>query len=133
MIGLLMAGVLQEVYGSKLITFAVVGRCSETLNNWRRSLPPLMELSAITATETAEHVDKHRRSLFLIHAIYMGVRMLLYRPLLVAIAQCNISGKWVLDGSVEMGRHLQSEAVDVAKTCVRLLNLLNSGSHWLCM
>jgi hypothetical protein len=92
-----------------------------------------MELSAITATETAEHVDKHRRSLFLIHAIYLGVRMLLYRPLLVAIARCNISGKWVLDGSVEMGRHLQREAVDVAKTCVLLLNLLNSGSHWLCM
>lgn len=92
-----------------------------------------MELSAITTTETAEHVDEHRRSLFLVHALYMGAKMLLYRSLLVAIAKCEVDGEWILDGSFEMGKLLQAECVDVAKTCVRLLGLLNSGSHWLCM
>lgn len=132
-VGLLMASILQEIYSSKPITFSNVGRCSLKLDDWRRSLPPLMELSAITAMETAEHVDKNRRSLFLVHALYMGAKMLLYRPLLVAIAKCTVEGKWSLDGSFEMGKRLQVEGVDVAKTCLRLLNLLNSGSHWLCM
>lgn len=128
-----MASILQEMYSSKPVTFMSVRHCSVKLDRWRRNLPALMELSAITAAETAEHVDKHRRSLFLIHALYMGAQMLLYRPLLVAIAKCKVSGEWVLDDSIEMGQRLQLEVVNVAKTCVRLLNLLNSGSHWLCM
>ena len=138
-VGLIVASILQDVYKSTTIVFSIVKKHSKELDEWKGSLPFMMQLSSLTAQDSGHrYQEKHRRSLILVHVMQIGAQILLQRRLLVAMAECRINNRWTLDGSPEEGARIQNECVKAARTCVELLDVLGYTKNmfrrcWLCM
>lgn len=141
MVGIMMAGILQDVYKSSSVVFGIVEKHSRILRGWQQNLPPPMRLDALLAPAapgSATLEEPHRRSLILVHVLFLGSQVLLQRRLLVSIASCRMEKRWTLDGSPEHGQQIQMECVEAAATCVRLLDVLGYTRNmfrrcWLCM
>lgn len=143
-IGIHLANILQDTYRSTPLVFSIVRKHSAILDGWRRSLPPAMQLSSILESSSSSYSsaygleDKHRRSLVLVHVMGFGAQILLQRRLLVAMAECKMNNRWMLDGPREEGARIQQECVGAARACVQLLDVLGYTRNmfrrcWLCM
>ncbi|KAJ4535828.1 hypothetical protein HRR86_001966 [Exophiala dermatitidis] len=137
-VGILMANILRDVYRSSSAVFSIVKKHARILDDWRRSLPGYMQLSAILDSSSENLEEKHRRSLVLVHIMGYGAQILLQRRLLVAMAECKMNKRWTLDGSREEGAAVHQECVTAAVTCVQLLEFLSYTGNmlrrcWLCI
>ena len=138
MIGLIMAGISQDIYKSSPIMFSIVEKHSRILSQWREDLPREMQLSELVKGSGNVFSEPHWISLVLLHVMFFGAQMLVQRGLLVAMAECGIKGRWTLDGKPEQGARIQQQCVKAAETCVYLLGVLGCTRdmfrrYWLCM
>ncbi|KAJ9616918.1 hypothetical protein H2200_000638 [Cladophialophora chaetospira] len=138
-VGLLMANILKDIYGSNRAgIFELVQRHMDNLQEWETSLPPEMKLVELKQEQGNVFNEPHRRSLILVHVMFLGARMLLQRKLLVTMAQERMNRRWTLDGSYEEGRAIERCCVAAAEECVTLLDVLGYTRHmfrrcWLCI
>lgn len=137
-VGLMMAGIVEDVYKSKPTVFSMVHKHTKILHEWEAHLPPQMKLAELKKTQGNVFIEPHRRSLVLVHVMYFGAQILLQRRLLVAMAQCRLNRKWTLDGTPAEGTLVQQQCVAAAEETIELLDVLGYTRHmfrrcWLCM
>ena len=137
MIGLIMAGISQDIYKPSPMLFSIVENHSKILSQWKEDLPREMQLSELLMGSDNELSQPHQISLALLHIMFFGAQMLVQRHLLVAMATCGIKRQWSLDGKLEQGALVEQQCVKAAEGCVQLIHRQGCNRHvfrryWLC-
>jgi len=147
-VGLMKAQTLTEVCTPQLVSVASIEYSMAKLENWRRTLPPYMQLGALmegleARSEGGElYSASHKGALFLAHAMYLGTIVILHQRVLVATADCRVTGKWSLkDVPPLKAQEYHARCVDAARASARIFILLGfngetSEMHkrcWLCL
>ncbi|KIW99011.1 uncharacterized protein Z519_00674 [Cladophialophora bantiana CBS 173.52] len=137
-VGLMMAGILLDVYKSSSVVFAIVEKHSRILGDWQEQLPDSMRLDALVPGHGNGYSEPERRALIFVHITFLGAKMMLQKRLLVEMANCRMKRRWTLDGTLRQGESIQGECVEAAELCVHLLDILGYTRHkfrrcWLCI
>ncbi|KAH0841477.1 hypothetical protein FOPE_06678 [Fonsecaea pedrosoi] len=138
-IGLMVAGIMQDVDKPTSAVFSVVEKHSRILGEWQEKLPDSMRLDALVPPGHGTGLpEPHRHSLILVHVMFLGAKMMLQRRLLVEMANCRMTRRWTLDGTPRQGESIQRECVEAAELCVHLFEVLGYTKQkrrtcWLCV
>ncbi|OAP61896.1 hypothetical protein AYL99_04099 [Fonsecaea erecta] len=114
-VGLMMAGILQDVHKSSSAVFSIVEKHSRILGEWQEKLPDSMKLDALAKGSGNVFPEPQRRALILVHVLFLGAKMMLQRRLLVEMANCRMKRRWTLDGTLMQGESVQRECIEAAE------------------
>lgn len=105
------------------MTSFTVDTVKQDLSKWYDQLPPIMQLKNLLRNHSDMSVDRDlRRTIYLVHLLYLGALMLLYRRITVQskritpIAQLDSPRSWI--------RKLATDSAVAAEQSARILGLL---------
>ncbi|KAH7383778.1 hypothetical protein BKA66DRAFT_511872 [Pyrenochaeta sp. MPI-SDFR-AT-0127] len=126
-IGLVAAEIAKTLASPELATQENVAMLTRKLDTWRLELPPTMQVLTLTSSNPPNLTLYQRRAILMIHIMYLGALVLLYRQLLVATAEAQLT-----DGaahkpnfSVEDARRFRNECAVAAQQISRILGLIS--------
>ncbi|KAF2005994.1 hypothetical protein P154DRAFT_518226 [Amniculicola lignicola CBS 123094] len=125
-VGLIAAEIAKTLAAPELTTRDNIDALAHKLERWRTNLPPILQLSSLTSGEPTELTIYQKRAILMVHILYLGAVILLYRQLLVATAEKHLAGdaKWELDLTADDARTYVHECALAAQQTVRILRLI---------
>ncbi|OAP54122.1 hypothetical protein AYL99_11657 [Fonsecaea erecta] len=123
-IGVLTAGILQDVFLPNELSFIATRTYKLKLLGWFSELPAVMQLDSLLHNHSLTLVQ--RRSIFLVHLNYLGALLLLYRRHAIYLSTIHRDDSWKLDGDVDEALNYAKDAVQAATQSSRIFALLLS-------
>ncbi|ORY11682.1 hypothetical protein BCR34DRAFT_483669 [Clohesyomyces aquaticus] len=126
-IGLIAAEIAKTLVSPELATRENMEMLHCKLDVWRTEVPPPLQISALTSEHPPELTLFQRRAILMVHIMYLGAVLLLYRQLLVAAAETSLTdgASWNLDlAEGEVARY-KNECAMAASQMARILSLIS--------
>ncbi|KAJ9656273.1 hypothetical protein H2198_005048 [Neophaeococcomyces mojaviensis] len=128
-VGLLKAKVLQVSYGRHPPTVSIIEKHMQDLDRWHSGLPPFLTLNALMSGNGMPLTTSQREAVFLAHALWLGTVILLHHQILVATADANALGHWLLEDIDRAQAEIyHMRCVDAARSTIRIFVLLGFGT-----
>ncbi|KAJ9663164.1 hypothetical protein H2198_000925 [Neophaeococcomyces mojaviensis] len=128
-IGLLKTKALQVSYGRRPPTVSIIETHMQDLDRWHSGLPPFLTLDALMSGNSMPLTTSQRGAVFLAHALWLGTVILLHHQVLVATADANALGHWLLEDIDRAQAEIyHMRCVDAARSITRIFILLGFGT-----
>ncbi|KAF2655406.1 hypothetical protein K491DRAFT_426841 [Lophiostoma macrostomum CBS 122681] len=126
-IGLIAAEITKTLGSPELTTRANIDSLKHSLEVWQTELPPILQMATLTSSPLPELTSYQKRAIFMVHMMYLGALILLYRTLLVATAETQLTdgAAWSLDLSIEDARRYRHECSVAGQQMARVLGLIS--------
>ncbi|CAI6342558.1 unnamed protein product [Periconia digitata] len=122
-VGLIAAEIAKTVASPELATSENIAMLTGKLEAWRMQLPLMLQISILTSDNPPPLNLHQRRAILMVHIMYLGALILLYRHLLVAIAEKHLP--WTLKLSVEDAQKYGIECAVAGQQIARILSLIS--------
>ncbi|KAF2186359.1 hypothetical protein K469DRAFT_573722 [Zopfia rhizophila CBS 207.26] len=127
-IGLVAAEIATTLASPELAIRKNVDMLAHKLETWRTEVPEMLQISTLTSSNPPELTLYQRRAILMVHIMYLGAIILLYRQLLVAASEAQLSSRneaWNLDMSADDVRKYRNECAIAAQQVARILGLIS--------
>lgn len=127
-VGLVAAEIAKTLSNPHMVTRENVGMLAEKLEIWRSEVPAMLQISTLTSSHCPDLTLYQRRAILMVHIMYLGALILLYRQSLVAAAEAQLASngdKWTLDMSVQEIKKYRVECAIAAQQMARILGLIS--------
>ncbi|KAE8847429.1 hypothetical protein HRS9122_04336 [Pyrenophora teres f. teres] len=127
-INLIAAEVAKTLASPELATRGNISALTEKLEQWRQAVPHALQMPTLLSSEGQDLTLFQRRAIFMLHIMYLGALVLLYRQLLVATAEAQL-----IDGTASSLNNLSTNDVKLyrqqcataAQNIARMLGLID--------
>ncbi|KAI4702044.1 hypothetical protein J4E81_002405 [Alternaria sp. BMP 2799] len=127
-INLIAAEVAKTLASPELATKGNITMLTMKLEKWREEVPQTLQIPTLLSSAAQDLTVFQRRAVFMLHIMYLGALVLLYRQLLVASAEAQL-----IDGtpsalnniSVEDVKIYRQECAMAAQNIARILSLIS--------
>jgi hypothetical protein len=127
-INLIAAEVAKTLASPKLTTKGNITLLTQKLEQWRQEVPYALQIPTLLSSEAQDMTVYQRRAIFMVHIMYLGALILLYRQLLVAAAEAQLT-----DGtacalnniSADEVKMYRQECTIAAQNIARMLGLIS--------
>ncbi|RAR05730.1 hmg box protein [Stemphylium lycopersici] len=127
-INLIAAEVAKTLASPKLTTKGNITLLTQKLEQWRQEVPYALQIPTLLSSESQDMTVFQRRAIFMVHIMYLGALILLYRQLLVAAAEAQLT-----DGtacalnniSADEVKMYRQECTIAAQNIARMLGLIS--------
>ncbi|KAF2871482.1 hypothetical protein BDV95DRAFT_628681 [Massariosphaeria phaeospora] len=126
-IGLLAAEIANILASPELSTRENVNMLAEKLEAWRNGVPAILQIPTLIPTPPPELSVYQKRAILMLHIMYLGALILLYRQTLVATAEKQLTEGETYDldlSSTEDAKRYRDECGVAAQSISRLLSLI---------
>ncbi|KAJ4337110.1 hypothetical protein N0V87_004963 [Didymella glomerata] len=125
-IGLIAAEIAKTLAAPELATRDNVHMLTQKLETWRNEVPLILQLPTLTSKGPSELSLYQRRAILMVHIMYLGAVILIYRQLLVATAEGQLTdgASNSLTFSSEDARGFRNECAIAGQTIARILRLI---------
>jgi hypothetical protein len=96
----------------------------ESLNEWHRNLPPLIQLSRLSFADPMTLNWHTKRSLLQLHIIFLGLFIEPYRSCLVDVGQSRLCNTPIEPGLLETVKDVEEQCILAARQSARVASLL---------
>ncbi|KAF2737426.1 hypothetical protein EJ04DRAFT_488080 [Polyplosphaeria fusca] len=126
-IGLVAAEIAKTLASPESVTRENIGMLAGKLEKWRLEVPLIMQMPTLTSNNPPDMTLYQRRAILMVHIMYLGAVMFLFRQLLVAAAETQLTdgAAWSLNLTVEEARNHRHECAVAAQQVVRILRLVS--------
>ncbi|KAJ4361744.1 hypothetical protein N0V95_001637 [Ascochyta clinopodiicola] len=126
-IGLIAAEIAKTLAAPELATRENVDMLTRKLEVWRVEVPLILQLPTLTSETPSELSLYQRRAILMVHIMYLGAVILIYRQLLVATAEGQLTDGAAnhLTYSSQDARRFRNECAIAAQTIARILRLIS--------
>ncbi|PVH97242.1 hypothetical protein DM02DRAFT_685570 [Periconia macrospinosa] len=122
-VGLIAAEIGKTVASPELATSENIAMLTGKLETWRMELPLMLQVSILTSDNPPPLSLHQRRAILMVHIMYLGALILLYRHLLVAVAEKHLP--WTLKLTVEDAQKYGNECAVAGQQIARILSLIS--------
>ncbi|UPX20046.1 uncharacterized protein EKO05_0010292 [Ascochyta rabiei] len=125
-VGLIAAEIAKTLAAPELATRENVDMLTRKLEIWRTEVPLILQLPTLTSEVPSELSLYQRRAILMVHIMYLGAVVLVYRQLLVATAESQLTDGAAkkLGYSSHDARGFRNECAIAASTIARILRLI---------
>ncbi|KAF2133839.1 hypothetical protein P153DRAFT_372395 [Dothidotthia symphoricarpi CBS 119687] len=126
-IGLIAAEISKTLASPELATRENVTMLTKKLEAWRMEVPIMLQIPTLTSSHPPDLTVYQRRAILMVHIMYLGALILLYRQLLVATAESQLTGDAAcnLNFSADDSRRHRDECAVAAQQITRILGLIH--------
>ncbi|KAF2030255.1 hypothetical protein EK21DRAFT_112174 [Setomelanomma holmii] len=126
-IGLLAAEIAKTLAAPERATRENVFMLTSKLEAWRVEVPLMLQIPTLTSNNPPGLTLYQRRAILMVHIMYLGALVLLYRQLLVATAETQLTdgAAWNTDISVNDAHRYRDECAVAAQQMARILGLIS--------
>ncbi|CAN9429621.1 unnamed protein product [Alternaria alternata] len=127
-INLIAAEVAKTLASPELTTKGNITMLATKLENWREEIPHALQIPTLLSSEAQDLTVYQRRAVFMVHIMYLGALVLLYRQLLVASAEAQLidsTPSSLNNISVEDVKRYRQECAMAAQNIARMLGLIS--------
>jgi hypothetical protein len=127
-INLIAAEVAKTLASPELATKGNITMLTMKLEKWREEVPHALQIPALLSSEAQDLTIFQRRAVFMVHIMYLGALVLLYRQLLVASAEAQLiegTTSSLNNISVEDVKMYRQECAMAAQNIARMLGLIS--------
>ncbi|KAF2119662.1 hypothetical protein BDV96DRAFT_610566 [Lophiotrema nucula] len=127
-IGLVAAEIAKTLASPELVTRENIDTLKRKLDTWRNQVPLALQLGTLTSPTPLRAMTLYqRRAILMLHIMYLGALMLLYRQLLVATAETQLTdgAAWSLDLTIEDAKKYRDQCSVAAQQVARILRLIS--------
>ncbi|KAL6705020.1 hypothetical protein ACN47E_007423 [Coniothyrium glycines] len=126
-IGLIAADIAKTLASPEAATRDNVSTLQLRLEAWRLEMPLMLQIPTLTSTTPPDLNTYQRRAIFMVHIMYLGALVLLYRQLLVATAESQQTSGAAQNPSFSPSeiRAYRDECALAAQQISRLLELIS--------
>ncbi|KAH6621755.1 hypothetical protein C7974DRAFT_210390 [Boeremia exigua] len=126
-VGLIAAEIAKTLASPELATRENVEMLTQKLETWRSEVPLILQLPTLTSEGPSDLTLYQRRAVFMVHIMYLGALILIYRQLLVATAEGQLTdgASSNLAFSESDARHFRNECAIAGQTIARILRLIS--------
>ncbi|KAF2848396.1 hypothetical protein T440DRAFT_401498 [Plenodomus tracheiphilus IPT5] len=126
-IGLIAAEIAKVLASPELATRENITMLTQKLEHWRLDVPLMLQIPTLTSNTPPDMTIFERRAILMVHIMYLGALVLLYRQLLVATAEAQLT-----DGAASHSnfspndaRRYRNECATAAQQIARILKLIS--------
>ncbi|KAH5132671.1 hypothetical protein HBI73_084470 [Parastagonospora nodorum] len=126
-IGIIAAEITRAMSSPELATRDNITLLSKKLEAWRVEVPLMLQIPTLTSADPAVLDPYQRRAILMVHIMYLGALVLLYRQLLVATAETQLTdgAAWNTNITESEARGYRDECAMAAQQMARILNLIS--------
>ncbi|KAJ8107324.1 hypothetical protein OPT61_g8944 [Boeremia exigua] len=126
-IGLIAAEIAKTLAAPELATRENVDMLTQKLETWRLEVPLILQLPTLTSEGPSDLSLYQRRAILMVHIMYLGAVILIYRQLLVATAEGQLTDGAAssLSFSGTDARRFRNECAIAGQTIARILRLIS--------
>ncbi|KAH7093709.1 hypothetical protein FB567DRAFT_610283 [Paraphoma chrysanthemicola] len=126
-IGLLAAEIARTLASPERATRENVNMLTQKLQAWRTEVPLMLQIPTLTSSNPPDLTLYQRRAILMVHIMYLGALVLLYRQLLVATAETQLTdgASWNSNISVLDANRYRDECAVAAQQMARILGLIS--------
>ncbi|KAF2020225.1 hypothetical protein BU24DRAFT_135558 [Aaosphaeria arxii CBS 175.79] len=126
-INLVAAEISKTLASPELVTRANIDMLISKLEAWRAEVPPALQLAVLTSNTLSSLTLYQRRAILMVHIMYLGALILVYRQLLIATAETQLTdgAAWNIDVSVEDAKRYRYECAMAGQQIARILSLIS--------
>ncbi|KAJ4373034.1 hypothetical protein N0V83_003325 [Neocucurbitaria cava] len=126
-IGLIAAEITTTLASPKLVTKENISLLNQKLESWRVEVPDALQIPALTSSTPTHLTLYQRRAILMVHIMYLGALVLLYRQLLVAIAETQLAdgSAYNPNFSTTDARRYRNDCAVAAQQIARILGLID--------
>ncbi|KAF2832337.1 hypothetical protein CC86DRAFT_401107 [Ophiobolus disseminans] len=126
-IGLVAAEIAKTLAAPELATRENIAVLSQKLDTWRKEVPHTLQIETLTSTAPTDLDVYQRRAILMVHIMYLGALILLYRQLLVATAETQLTdgAAWNSNITVQDARIYRDQCALAAQQTARILKLIS--------
>ncbi|KAJ4299067.1 hypothetical protein N0V90_004311 [Kalmusia sp. IMI 367209] len=126
-IGLVAADIAKVLGSPEMATRENIHKLADKLEIWRSEVPQMLTIASLTSPNPPSMTLYQRRAILMVHIMYLGAIILLYRQLLVATAETQLTdgAAWDLDLSIEDAKRYRNECAMAGQQVARLLRLIS--------
>ncbi|KAL5121410.1 hypothetical protein ACEQ8H_000481 [Pleosporales sp. CAS-2024a] len=125
-IAVIAAEVARTLSSPELATRDNISLLTQKLERWRSEVPPMLQIPSLTSGQASSVDVYERRAILMLHIMYLGALVLLYRQLMVGTAERLLTdgAAWNTDIPEEEARKYCSECAVAAQQMARILDLI---------
>ncbi|KAF9697665.1 hypothetical protein EKO04_004009 [Ascochyta lentis] len=125
-VGLIAAEIAKTLAAPELATRENVETLTQKLETWRKEVPLILQLPTLTSEGPSDLSLYQKRAILMVHIMYLGAVILVYRQLLVATAEGQLTDGATnhLMYSQHDARKFRNECAIAAQTIARILRLI---------
>ncbi|KAF2707964.1 hypothetical protein K504DRAFT_383608 [Pleomassaria siparia CBS 279.74] len=126
-IGLIAGEIVKQLASPELVTRECIDMLTAKLETWRMEVPSMLQIPIITSDNPSDLTCFQRGAILLVHIMYFGALILLYRPLLVTSAETKLGedAAWNLELSPDETRRCRNECAVAAQQIARILSVMS--------
>ncbi|KAF9728747.1 hmg box protein [Paraphaeosphaeria minitans] len=126
-IGLVAADISKALSSPEMVTRDTIQTLADQLERWRSEVPQMLSIGSLTSPNPPPMTLYQRRAILMVHIMYFGTVMLLYRQLLVATAEMQLTdgAAWDLNLSIEDAKRYRNECALAGQQVARILRLIS--------
>ncbi|KAF2439468.1 hypothetical protein P171DRAFT_123151 [Karstenula rhodostoma CBS 690.94] len=126
-IGLVAADISKALCSPESVTRETIQTLTDQLETWRSEVPQMLSIGSLTSSNPPPMTLYQRRAILMVHIMYLGAVILLYRQLLVATAEMQLTDgtSWDLDLSVADAKRYRNECALAGQQVARILRLIS--------
>ncbi|KAL1610178.1 hypothetical protein SLS60_001843 [Paraconiothyrium brasiliense] len=126
-IGLVAADIAKALASPELATRETIQTLADQLERWRLDVPHMLTINSLTSSNPPPMTLYQRRATLMVHIMYLGAVILLYRQLLVATAETQLTdgAAWDLNLSIEDAKRYRNECALAGQQVARILRLIS--------
>ncbi|KAF1951514.1 hypothetical protein CC80DRAFT_553167 [Byssothecium circinans] len=126
-IGLVAAEIAKTITSPELATRGNITKLTGMLEAWRLEVPLMLQITTLTSSTPPPLTLYQRRAVLMVHIMYLGALILLYRQLLVATAEKQLTdgAAWNLDLSAAEVVRYRNECSMAGQQIARILGLIS--------
>ncbi|KAF2278948.1 uncharacterized protein EI97DRAFT_224084 [Westerdykella ornata] len=127
-IGLISAEIVKTLASPDLATRENIETLAGKLEHWRKGVPPALQIAALTSTTTPSTLTLYqRRAIMMVHIMYLGALILLYRRPLVATAGVRLDADthWDMEFTPEDAKRYRNECAVAGQQVAHILHLIS--------
>ncbi|KAF2267758.1 hypothetical protein CC78DRAFT_47047 [Lojkania enalia] len=126
-IGLVAAEIAKTLASPELATRENINMLTRKLETWRMEVPLMLQMPALTSDNPPDITLYQRRAVLMVHIMYLGALILLYRQLLVAAMETQLTdgAAWTSDIPVDDAKRYRNECALAAQQVSRIMRLIS--------
>jgi hypothetical protein len=127
-LAVLAAEISHSVQQSNQISSACMEYLIGKLDCWQHELPPPLQLFGLISGGRDNLSPSQVRAMFMVHILYLGAVILLYRQLVVAADENQQAGQWTLDVNQRVLHKYQAVEM-AAQQVARILSVMDINGY----
>jgi len=126
-IGLIAAEIAKTLASPDVATRENISTLAQKLEHWRMGVPIMMQIPTLTSENPPDLTRFQCRAILMVHIMYLGALILLYRQLLVATAEMQLTDGAAVPADFSMAdvHRYRNECATAAQQIARLLKLIH--------